>query len=251
VEASSIYDSPPLPKGGLGGDSSNNLPLPLGGGKGGVFLTTGLLISLSVWLRPDGLTLLAPAVLVALTINHNWASRLRSIILIVAGFALLFLPYLLFNQAIAGAWWPNTYYAKQAEYAVLRQLPSGSVCWIRLSCPWLAQEPCFCQDLYIYAFKRVKKRSWGLLAASSWFLGYLGMYAWRLPVTYQHGRYVIPAMPVFFVLGLVGVNFIYLHSNLILRIISRVWAISFPLVLLAFWVIGANAYAQDVAIIEN
>jgi hypothetical protein len=25
-------------------------------------------------------------------------------------------------------------------------------------------------------------------------IGYLGLYAWRLPVIYQHGRYVIPAM---------------------------------------------------------
>ena len=37
--------------------------------------------------------------------------------LIGAGTALLFAPYLLFNLVVEGSIWPNTFYAKQAEYA--------------------------------------------------------------------------------------------------------------------------------------
>ena len=44
----------------------------------------------------------------------------------------------------------------------------------------------------------------GVLAAAIWFVGFLALYAWILPVTYQHGRYVMPAMPIFFLLALAG-----------------------------------------------
>jgi hypothetical protein len=86
-----------------------------------------------------------------------------------------------------------------------------------------------------------------------WFLGYLGIYALRLPVTYQHGRYVMPAMPVYFLLGLAGlVLLLDLRSaNFIRRIFSRVWAVSLVLVLLSFWWLGANTYARDVSVIET
>ena len=48
------------------------------------------------------------------------------------------------------------------------------------------------------------RRRWDVLAGILWLGGYLLMYAWRLPVTYQHGRYVIPAMPVYFIWSLAG-----------------------------------------------
>jgi hypothetical protein len=253
LEASSILDSPPLTKGGLGGDSSNNLPLPLGGGKGGVFLTIGLLIALSVWLRPDGLTLLAPALLVAAFIHSNWPSRLRACFLLLLGFAALFLPYLLFNHSIAGAIWPNTFYAKQAEYAVLRQLPIWQRLLDQALLPLVGAGALLLPGFVYLCLQALKKRSWALIAAVLWFLGYLGIYALRLPVNYQHGRYVMPAMPAYFLLGLAGlVLLLDLRSaNFIHRILSRAWAVSLVLVLLSFWWLGSNAYARDVSVIET
>jgi hypothetical protein len=253
VEASSILDSPPLTKGGLGGDSSNNLPLPLREGKGGVFLTIGLLIALSVWLRPDGLTLLAPALLVAMFIHPNWPSRLRSCLYLFLGFAALFLPYLLFNQAIAGAVWPNTFYAKQAEYAVLRQLPLWQRLLDQALQPLIGAGALLLPGFVCLCLQALKKRSWALITAVLWLLGYLGMYALRLPVTYQHGRYVMPAMPVYFLLGLVGLALLLdlRSANFIHRILSRAWAVSLVLVLLSFWWLGANTYARDVGVIQT
>ena len=239
----------PIIKGGVGGDSKG----VTGRGRNWVFLTTGLLISLSVWLRPDGLTLLGPAVMVALLVHPNWQTRLRAVGLITAGFAILFLPYMLFNQAIAGAWWPNTFYAKQAEYDVLRQLPLSQRLLDQAILPLVGAGTLLLPGFVYISLHALKKRSWGLLAAALWFLGYLGMYALRLPVTYQHGRYVIPAMPVFFILGLAGLA-IWLDlrsSHVTRRIVSRTYAISLALVLLAFWGLGANAYARDVGVIET
>ena len=40
---------------------------------------------------------------------------------LIGGFLILFVPYMIFNWLVAGDLWPNTFYAKQAEYSILRQ----------------------------------------------------------------------------------------------------------------------------------
>jgi hypothetical protein len=79
------------------------------------------------------------------------------------------------------------------------------------------------------------------------------LYAWRLPVTYQHGRYVMPAMPVLFLLGWSGMaEWLQVGSgNLWQRVASKTWLLSSAIVLLLFWGLGAQTYARDVAIIES
>src|SRR5690606_38840929 len=87
------------------------------------WLLLGLLVGLAVWIRPDGLTLSGPALMVLLSGEPDCQRRLRGGLAFLAGALAFFLPYLLFNQALAGEWWPNTFFAKQAEYAELRQIP--------------------------------------------------------------------------------------------------------------------------------
>jgi hypothetical protein len=86
-----------------------------------------------------------------------------------------------------------------------------------------------------------------------WVLAYLGTYALRLPVTYQHGRYTIPTVPVLSVIGVDGLlrwaNF--KSSEFIKRLFSRTWLVLSLTMLVVFWVVGAGAYAEDVAIIET
>jgi hypothetical protein len=79
------------------------------------------------------------------------------------------------------------------------------------------------------------------------------IYALRLPVTYQYGRYIMPVMPVYFVWSLAGMGYWVkpAEPKLWKRVIGRSWAAASALVLLGFWTIGANAYAQSVAIIET
>jgi hypothetical protein len=60
-------------------------------------------------------------------------------------------------------------------------------------------------------------------------------------------------MPAYFVWSLAGlIGWVQFDSSsAVKRVLSRAWVISVLLVSLAFWVIGARAYAHDVAIIES
>ncbi len=83
----------------------------------------GGLIGLGIWIRPDLLTLLGPALMVLTLSDSAWKLKLRHLGQLGGGFASLFLLYVVFNRILAGNWWPNTFYAKQAEYAVELQAP--------------------------------------------------------------------------------------------------------------------------------
>jgi hypothetical protein len=75
------------------------------------WLVCGLLVGMSVWVRPDGITLLAPAILILLLNHTRRRDKIRAATLLGLGFAIFFLPYLIFNRIIADAWLPNTYFA--------------------------------------------------------------------------------------------------------------------------------------------
>ena len=77
------------------------------------------------------------------------------------------------------------------------------------------------------------------------------IYSVRLPVTYQHGRYVIPTIPIYLLLSIIGVYTFFQrpskNGNLI-QFGYRTAAIS---VLFIFFILGRSAYAEDVAIIQT
>jgi hypothetical protein len=91
------------------------------------------------------------------------------------------------------------------------------------------------------------------VGAFLWIIGYVLVYALRLPVTYQHGRYIMPVMPAFCLLGMAG---LFELLEVIAgwnwgRIIRPVWQISALIVLAVFWVLGLRGFAMDVAVIES
>ena len=165
------------------------------------FMTLGLLAGLSVWVRPDGITLLGPVAVYALAGVGPGKKRRRDLSLFLIGFASLFVPYLLFNLILAGTPMPNTFYAKQAEYAAWQARPFfdrfGQLSLQLLLGPSLALLP----GAIGWFIVSLRKRDWGTLVGMVWFVGYLFLYVERLPV-YQHGRYIMPAMPIFFLWGL-------------------------------------------------
>jgi hypothetical protein len=216
------------------------------------YLSLGLLIGLSVWVRPDGVTLLGPAVLVILLMQPSWSKRLQALVKLGVGFGSLFSLYLLFNLIISGSPLPNTFYAKQAEYADYLKLPFlerfGSEAFPVLKGMGIILLP----GMMLTLVSALRRRAWGVLAAAVWFVGFLALYAWRLPVTYQYGRYVMPAMPIFFLLELAGiVEFTLVCGPRWRRITSVSWRLAAGGVLAIFWVLGALHYAQDVAFIES
>lgn len=216
------------------------------------FLTLGLLAGLSVWVRPDGVTLVGPVAVYALAGSGSVKKRLNDLGLFALGFAVLFVPYLLFNLVLAGTPMPNTFYAKQAEYAAWQVQPFparfGQLALQFMAGASLALLP----GAVGWAVGAVRKRDWGTLASMAWFAGYLFLYVERLPV-YQHGRYVMPAMPIFFLWGLLAmVTFAGpKHQERFHWATSLAWNLLTGLSCLAFWLFGAWTYAQDVAFIES
>ncbi|GAP20939.1 hypothetical protein [Leptolinea tardivitalis] len=224
----------------------------LGQGKEKSWLA-GLLIGLSVWVRPDGITLLGPALLLVVCRKQRWHSTARDLATILAIFLCLFAPYLLFNYQLAGSPWPSTFSAKQAEYSASTTLPIftrlGS-----LILPFLAGGGVILLPGIIAAaiciWKEKKVEQAGVFL---WFTGYLVLYAVRLPVNYQHGRYMMPAMAGFFLIGLWGVITLVNQwgKNRRANLSRMFWLSALAAVTLTFFVMGLAAFRTDVGIIET
>ncbi len=214
------------------------------------YLTLGLLAGLSIWIRPDGLTLLGPILFTAFLCEGNWSLRGEAVLKTLIGFGALFLPYLLFNLALSGNPMPNTFYAKQAEYEAywwsksLTQRMSDYL-WPFIASPSLVLIP----GVLIWANKNFRARNWGALAGVIWFSGYILIYFIRLPA-YQHGRYIIPALPIMYLWGLLGV-LEYAASPSANRRFVLLWQTMIGVLCLAFGFMAARQNAYDVYWIES
>jgi len=216
------------------------------------YLLMGLLTGLAVWARPDGLTLLGPVMLVIFLAEQDTAAMLSALSKYLLGFAALFSFYIFFNLAMGGTPMPNTFYAKQAEYTYWQAKPllerAGQLSLQLFVGPSLALAP----GIFAWAFQAVHKKIWERLAVLLWALGYFGLYISRLPV-YQHGRYIMPAMPIFFFFGLLA--FAEFDKSKTFKryhwIGQAVWRGALAMLTAGFIFLGANSYAQDVAFIES
>jgi len=231
----------------------------------------GILAGLSILTRPDGLSLLLLIVLGLFIAGGTIRERLLRVIKFLVTAALLLLPYFALNLFTSGALWPNTFYAKQAEYAFLWREPlilrffrllyftlGGPAEGLRgISGAHLLLMP----GLFISGWVSLR-RDWSdrrllLLLPLLWAAGHVFLYAWRLPVLYQHGRYLMPAIPIFILYGLAG----WLHLIKIIKErfqttarLDFLWKnfsrLTFALLLIYFLFLGLLAYAQDVAFIN-
>jgi hypothetical protein len=218
-----------------------------------MWLGLGILAGLSVSLRPDGVTLLAAFIFALVLSKRKIGVKLRIGIYLVFGFLVVFLPYLIFNFSLSGNWWPNTFFAKQAEYAILREAAFLIRYLYEFRVPLVGVGVMLLPGFIWMIVRSLLRRDIGILAGAIWVIGYLGIYAWRLPVVYQHGRYVIPTLAVFCLWGLAGLCDIIQSTRFSrwLNLLARTWMVASGLILLLFWLLGARAFAQDVAVIES
>ena len=211
------------------------------------YVFAGILAGVAAWVRPDGITLLAPIGLAILLAEDAPVLRWNRFFRLAFGFAIFFFPYILFNLMISGTPLPNTFYAKQAEYANWQVTPWGQRS-LYFSLQFfqgisLILAPGFILSL-VYSIRR---RSWINLFVTGWMTGYIYLYLSRLPV-YQHGRYLMPALGVFLLLGLCGFFEGFFNASATLR---KVLAVVVAFVLLATFGFGVYTYARDVAFIES
>ncbi len=214
------------------------------------YLILGLLAGLSVWVRPDGLTLLGPILFTAFLQELSLKARGGALVKVFIGFGILFVFYLLFNLALSGTPMPNTFYAKQAEYEAYwlsKPLTERLTEYIlpMVASPFVVMVPGF----FLWIYNLVRARNWGAIAGLIWFIGYISIYFMRLPA-YQHGRYIIPALPILYVWGLLGMLG-YVSSPKANPRISFVWQVLAVVLVVVFQWVGASQNARDVAMIET
>lgn len=216
------------------------------------WLATGLLLGVSIWVRPDMVTLAGPVGLFWLL--QKGSVKIKSILagLFLAGFVLIALPYFFWMYDLTGSFWPNTLYAKQTEYALLINTPSiqrffDEVKQANLGAG-LVLLPGFLSAIYF----SIRSRKWDFFLAGFWWLGFALIYAVQLPVTYQYGRYMMPAMPVYFLTGIWGwIELIRSLKTKQQKLLKFGIILLIVPVLMGFYIIGARSYANDVAVIQT
>jgi hypothetical protein len=225
---------------------------------------TGLLGGALILARPEGATVVGLAALGLLltTVQRGgWRARPSDAALLGVGTVLVVAPYLALNVHLSGTPWPNTFYAKQAEYAVHRLQPLMVRLWQVGTTPWIGAQVLLLPGLVWLLWRRARGRppshaSWRLPAwlPVIWGAATVLIYALRLPVTYQHGRYLIPIIPVLLVYGVGGTLDLVqaTHGRTIPRLLGRTLLLAAAVLLPTFCaLVGAPAYATDVAIIEE
>ena len=164
------------------------------------------------------------------------------------GLLLLIVPYLAFNAATSGTLLPNTYYAKVAVYG--RDGLGGLLVFLGEAFAMLSLGPLALMWPGLVAavvLMARKRRDLWLIAA--WPIVLLAVYAWRLPTIYQHGRYLMPALPFLILLGWWGLAEI--RCSISMRLLATVYPVAVALLTAFAWVYGASIYASDVRFIET
>ncbi len=224
----------------------------------------GFIAGLCVVTRPEGVILFALIVAHVffapftssqaggmLTANRAAFGVLRFVPMLLA-FALPLLPYLWFNWTTSGSLFPNTFYAKQGEYAELFAQQSLLAHWLHLLTVTLVGAQVLLVPGFIFAlYLAVHERRALALILFAWWLMLPLAYALRLPVDYQHARYEMPVIPTVMILGIWGTAPLRerLPAGAVTRVLTRAWLLTFPMLLVIFWFIGATARADDAAAI--
>ncbi len=217
------------------------------------FWFPGLLIGFSLWIRPDGLTLMGPVLLVVIFGSKTIKEVFNKTCQVLIGVAALAAPYFLFNWFVAGDIWPNTFFAKQAEYHSLQQI-NFVTRYARMALPLITGLGALLLPGFVNeGFKAVKGKDWARVGILVWVIGYVGLYAWKLPVAYQHGRYLMPVLPIYLVFGCVGLQRLLVPGSekTWVRVVSRSVLGAGLVTAGAFWFLGLQAFARDVGVIQT
>jgi hypothetical protein len=204
----------------------------------------------------------------------------RALLLLCLGLATVLTPYLILNLALSGQPFPSTLYAKQTEYRVLLEQPIWRRLWVVARRPLVGAQvlliPGFLWQAYAtlrQALRSIQPDQAGVDAGQigpegphplaallpiAWWAATHLLYALRLPVDYQHGRYLIPTLPVLIVYGMTGT----LHwmgrtaqgargEPMIARVWPRALVGALVALALAFLLLGGQSYAEDRCVIRR
>ncbi|OGO47532.1 MAG: hypothetical protein A2Z30_00605 [Chloroflexi bacterium RBG_16_64_43] len=216
-------------------------------------LGLGLVAAVGVWIRPEAILALPFLGLGATLARGSQRQRVWRGIAVLSPALISLLLYFTFNRLLGGGIWPNTFYAKQVEYGVLRgegwvQRVGGQSAAI-LAGPLVVLAP----FLLVVVYSALKQRRWERLVPMAWMIAHVAAYTARLPVSYQHGRYLIPVIPLGLLYGAAGLRMVWarMRGGLAGRVLVRGAWLSWGAVGLAFLVLGGRAYVRDVGLIDE
>ncbi len=213
----------------------------------------GLVIGFMLWIRPDGLTLLGPAISLIIVDTIEKKQTFKDWIKFTGVFVSFCLLYVLFNFITTGNILPNTFYAKQTEYQELYQVSLAKRIFSEFSIFAIGSGVVLIPGFLFGIYESVRTKNIKILILAVWVIGFGILYAIRLPVTYQHGRYMIPVLPIYLLVGFWG-------SRILLENINKIkWRkpINFGFVLLivvlsfGFFYSGFRAYHEDLKAINQ
>jgi hypothetical protein len=229
--------------------------------RGAIF---GVATALAALARPEGVLLGGIAAFLMLIVRPQ-GNFVRVIIYgigAVIGFSIAISPYVLLNLQLTAGFLPNTASAKFEQHAILLQLPYLTRFFSLSKSIFAGGQFLLIPGMIAFVWMLIKGenrlKALYFLSPLFWPIALIAIYAARLPAWYQHGRYVMPALPSLVFIGAVGFVWLMKQSSMksntgaiLWRITSRVWAISTALVYIYFVFIGMNAYVSDVQIINS
>jgi 4-amino-4-deoxy-L-arabinose transferase-like glycosyltransferase len=222
----------------------------------------GITAALATITRPEGVVLAGIIGLLMLIARpqSSWLHLTLWVLGVVIAYAVAISPYLVLNLQLTGGLLPDTAAAKQAEYAQLLEA-NYPFRYLNMLYPLIAGGQIFLLPGVVYfvicVADRIKQEQRNLLYLLPllWFLALIGLYAARLPAPYQHGRYVIPALPSYIVMGVVGTIWLmqrYRRSSLIPRVVVQAITFSTIALFVIFAIgVGPSEYRQDVFVINE
>jgi len=255
LERGNIPTPNPSPNMGRG-----NIPTPNPSPNMGRGVLFGVVAALATVTRPEGIVLAGLIGLTMLVVRPqgSWRGFMLWTIGAAVGFGVVIAPYLVLNLQLTGGLLPDTAAAKQAENAPLLAVSyPGRI--INMLFPLVAGGQVLLLPGMVYyvlwVLRRLRQDRSALfdLVPLAWALALIGLYAARLPAPYQHGRYVIPALPALLVIGVVGLLVWMRERNTLAdRVITRAVGISAVLGFIYFaFIAGPVVYRQDVRIIDE
>lgn len=225
---------------------------------------TGAVAAALTLTRPEGVSLIAlTGVILLLAQGGADRTRRKRVVVWLSAVLLMWLavcaPVITFNWHVNGTLLPDTAAAKQAEYAPISERWSWPERLFRIVIPLLAGHlSLLLPGLLLAALQitirvRNNPRHAVDILPLIWAAGHIAIYAWRLPASYQHGRYLMPVLPVLLLYGVGGTLVLVQHGRRspIRRVLTRSLALSALGVTIGFWIIGARQYGDDVRIINT
>ena len=218
------------------------------GGLGGLLTST----------RPEGLLVLVLAGSARIA-RPAVTARVQFVLAAIGAFVVITFPAAWLNWQGSGTPFPNTFYAKQQEYAIYF---SSLSTWLPraldvVGAPFVGGQVLLVPGLLFESVSLLRtlrdRACWVRMLPFVWIGLHLTVYATRLPVTYPHGRYLMPIVPAIVLLGLHGTWRLATSHRKMPRsqLAWRVGVGSLIGAMVAFWIVGAGAYRVDVDIIEK